>query len=112
MSETIVFGTAVPKPEEVLRDTWGHMAAKPKKVYTGYVIFAVGCYGGNSCEAVKVEFKDSRGRELDGGPWMYDAVQSLMTSQKVDRGEIYRWEGEVKGYKFKGHLRKLSVENQ
>lgn len=112
MSSTIIFGTAVPKPEEVLRDTWGHMAAKPKKEYTGYVIFAASCYDSGELSAIKVEFKDAQGRELNGGPWMYDAVQELMCAQKVDRGEVYRWEGRVKDYKFKGHLRKLCVENQ
>jgi hypothetical protein len=74
---------------QVIGETWGHLAPRPQKQYTGYLIFACGVYG--DIVALQAEFED-----LPDSPWFYEDMQeyiSRVVMATEGRGFIYRFDG-------------------
>jgi hypothetical protein len=73
--------------ELVQQETWGHLAPKTDKVYEGYILYALGCYG-DHC-VLQVEFKD-----LDDSPWFYDHVNefvsNMLDKKRAKNGMIFQ----------------------
>lgn len=77
-----------PDPEEVARDTWGHMDARPGVRYRGTVVFAEGVYGGDGVVALSVDFGNA-----GDGPWFYEGIQDWLCEQETELGRIYTFRG-------------------
>jgi hypothetical protein len=92
--------------EQVKQDTWGHLAPKRNKKYTGHVIFAVGCFGCDDLNPTAIECELG---DLDGSPWFYDAIIEFMQSFETEAGGVYRWDGTFRNYKFTGTMRRLQL---
>jgi len=88
--------------EIVMQDTWGHLAPSKNKTYKGFFTFAAGCFGSLSPIALSFEFS-----ELDSSPWLYGALQEFLFSLKVESGIIYRFEGTIRNYTFKGKISQI-----
>lgn len=91
----------------VMADTWGHLAPKRNKTYTGHVIFAVGCFGSDHLNptALECEFKD-----LDSSPWFFDALCDFMGDIETETGGVYRFDGTFRNYQFKGTVQRLILQ--
>lgn len=90
---------------QVLKATWGHLAPRRHKAYSGHVVFAVGCFGSDPLNPVALECEIG----LDSSPWFFDAMEDFMQSLKCEEGGVYRWDGVFKNYEFKGTVRRLNL---
>lgn len=59
---------------EVMRETWGHLAPVPRRVYAGFVIFSVSPNGDHNL----LDF-DFGG--LDGNPWTFEHVSDWWSNE-------------------------------
>ena len=59
------------KRNEVMNDTWGHLAPVKDQVYGGYILYTVGAYGDITC--IQTHFRD-----LPDSPWFYKDLHSFM----------------------------------
>lgn len=88
---------------DVIAATWGHLAPRERKTYSGYIVFAVPEYdSGNPC-IVQADFKG-----LEDSPWLYDAMVSF--AEQAHRAGVYRFDGTFRNYEFKGDIRRISTE--
>jgi hypothetical protein len=100
--------------EEVMKNTWGHLAPTPRQTYTGYIIFSVSPNGDHNL----LDF-DFNG--LDGNPWTLEHV-SEWWSEETEGPEfkssgtlaIWRWDGTYMVQKnevprFRGRSRRMSL---
>lgn len=92
--------------EIVMQDTWGHLAPIKNKTYSGHFTYASSCFGANNPIMLSFEFKD-----LDSSPWLYNALQDLLYSLKTEPGIVYKFEGTIRNYKFKGDISQLLDTN-
>lgn len=104
--------------QEVLADTWGHLAPLRNKTYRGHVVFAVGCFGSDDLNPtiIECELESRDGVSLDSSPWFYDSVTDFVgefvgidDSGEAKTGGVYRWEGTFRNYKWTGKLRRLTL---
>jgi hypothetical protein len=91
---------------KVLEETWGHLAPKENKTYKGFVIFALGCFGSDRLNPTVLQCELG---DLDGSPWLYDALIEFLQSLGGDEGRIYRWDGKFRNYEFRGTVRQLRI---
>ena len=104
MSMAEVFAPVEAKNKDIImQDTWGHLAPKKNKSYKGTIVWAQGCYG-NSLTALSVEFKD-----LDDSPWLYEAIHEFMFNQDAEVGNVYRFTGAFRNYKFIGKVQRIDI---
>ena len=71
---------------QVLANTWGHLAPKPQNKYEGYILFTLGAYG--DITVIDCEFKD-----LDDSPWFYDHMYDFVCNNSQERASTYLFEG-------------------
>lgn len=102
--------------EDVLQDTWGHLAPKKNKTYRGYLTFAIGCYdhGSSNPTPLKVQFPG-----LDHSPWLYDFIHEQLqnwqngkgrrrrTKERFAVGHVYRFDGVFRNYKLSGKIKRI-----
>lgn len=87
MSGIIVDVLAGRKVGEVMRETWGHLDAKPGVRYQGVILFAAGAFGGEQV-ILHSEFG-----EAGYGPWFYEGIHDWLCEQETEPGRLYRFEG-------------------
>lgn len=82
--------------EDVMQDTWGHLAPKVRKVYTGHILFTRGAHAGDYC-VIEWTFRLPDGTELDNSPWlftdMHDKVLDWIRAKDDRSGGIWRFDG-------------------
>lgn len=72
--------------QEVMQETWGHLAPTPGEEYAGTVEFALGCFG--DLAVISVYFAD-----LPDSPWLYEDLHNWIWSTEPEEGKVYRFEG-------------------
>lgn len=88
---------------QVIAATWGHLAPQKRKAYQGWILFAIPEYdSGNPC-IIEAEFKG-----LGDSPWLYDAMWDF--ASKVEKVGVYRFDGTLQNYEFKGTVQRIEVE--
>lgn len=92
------------KTEQVMRETWGHLAPEKDKTYTGRIVFAVGCFATDRLNPTTLFFKFE---ELESSPWFYEAMEEWLQSGTFDEGCVYEFKGTFKDYKFEGKIRRI-----
>jgi len=93
---------------QIMAQTWGHLAPKKGKTYSGYVVFALGCFGSDPLNPTPLECELNG---LDSSPWFFDALIEFLQSIKAETGGVYRWDGTFRNYEFVGVVQRLRVEN-
>ncbi len=101
---------------EVMAATWGHLAPKKNKRYNGVVTFAIGNYGSDHLNPTVLHCDWG---ELPDSPWFFDALADFLgNGQRCSDDEsqfkigcVYRFEGAVRNYQFKGTFRMLLNAN-
>jgi len=88
MTRDLVDFMAASKAKKAIKDTWGHLRAKPGK-HTGYIIYTCAEYG----ELVSIASSFSG---VSGSPWFYQAQHDFMANNSPNRGEIYLFTGYYK----------------
>lgn len=90
----------------VMADTWEHLAPKKNKTYSGFIVFAVGCFGDDPLNpiALQCEFKG-----LGSSPWFFDTMSEFLSEQKTAEGCVYRFDGVFRNYEFVGKIRRLKL---
>lgn len=92
----------------VIRHVWGHLAANKNRAYRGFIIFANSAYDGPV-------LLDSEFNGLDDSPWLYDAMLGFMSDWltgcviREDFCRVFRFDGIVKNYEFKGTVTRLQL---
>jgi hypothetical protein len=83
--------------QEVLKDTWGHLAPKRNKTHRGFIVFTITTYG-------NMEMIDNGFDGLPDSPWLFDAMQEFAFSdwENLEHGTVYRFDGTFRNYEFKG----------
>jgi len=82
----------------VMEATWGHLAPEPRRVYTGYILFAYGAYGG--IVPIQCEFDG-----LNNSPWFFDDLIEYIdqyVEQRGVKGSVYRFDGTYVKFKNGG----------
>lgn len=105
---TIVDAYAERKKQQVMQETWGHLAPKKGKTYKGYMIWAYGGWG--EIVLLAAAFKN-----LNDSPWLFEAMQEYI-GEHLDGEGIYKWEGHFSKLKkecycFGGEIKKLDFED-
>lgn len=70
----------------VMRDTWGHLAPKHRKVYAIDILFAHGDYG----DVVPVRVNKG---DLDDSPWFFEGMLEFICSRRTSPGNLYKFVG-------------------
>ena len=104
----IIDAYAERKEQQVLQDTWGHLAPKKGKSYKGTMIYAHGVYG-------DIVLLYATFEKLNSSPWLFEAMQEYLGGHCEDEG-IYKWEGcfeklDEGCYCFGGEIKKLDFED-
>jgi len=91
----------------VMRQTWGHLAPKPRRRYQGYILFIHGEYG--DIVPVRVAFRD-----LDDSPWFFEGMLDFLFSRKTRPGRVYRFIGSYMmlkngKHRFSGRIRSVRL---
>jgi hypothetical protein len=73
--------------DEVMRDTWGHLDAKPGVPYHGTITFAEGAFGGERI-ILASEFGDA-----GYGPWFHQGIHDWLMDQDTEPGMLYHFTG-------------------
>lgn len=108
---------------EVLKNTWGHLAPYKNRTYRGRIVFAVGCFGSDDLNptVIDCEMRNPTLGSLDSSPWFYDALSEFLGDmvtlgrdgddepEVIEAGGVYRWEGALKNYEFRGTVRRLDL---
>lgn len=97
---------------EVLADTWGHLAPSKNRVYKGYILFAVGCFGNDPLNPTVLEYELNNRTlgSLDSSPWFFSALQDFLSDLETETGKVYRFDGTFRNYEFDGKVRQLQCE--
>lgn len=82
----VVDAFAQRKHQNVMDETWGHLAPKQENVYQGHILFAHGCFGDIVIIAYSFE-------GLDDSPWLYDDLCSFVNDNVKDQGHVFLWKG-------------------
>ena len=97
------------KKNEVIEDTWGHLAPVKDQVYGGYILYTIGCYGDITC--IQNHFRD-----LPDSPWFFDDLHSYMGTVEglcgEERGMIFLFLGSYcrdRDQKFIGVTQKMTA---
>jgi len=83
--------------------TWGHLAPKEDKSYSGFIVFSIAC-DGLYC-LIDYDFK-----KLDGSPWLYDALQEFVGDNAKEHGKVYRFDGTFRNFEFDGTVKEISCK--
>ena len=78
-----------PDPEQIRRDTWGHLDAEPGVPHAGVIVFAGGAFG---CDQM-ILCADFENDTAGDGPWFYQHVHQWLCKQRTEPGTCYRWTG-------------------
>ncbi|RWH52266.1 MAG: hypothetical protein E5V72_01460 [Mesorhizobium sp.] len=80
---------------QVLAETWGHLAPKVREIYSGYILFTLGCHG--DITLIDWEFKQPDGTELNSSPWFYEDINDFIGREIEKKGNrhggIWRFDG-------------------
>lgn len=103
--------------ERVITETWGHLAPKQNKAYSGRVVYAVGIFGSDDLNPTVI-VSDFKG--LDSSPWFYDSLQDFIDELRGTRDEVkagkpgcvYEWVGVFRNYIFAGKTRLILDANR
>lgn len=98
--------------EEVMEDTWGHLAPLKNRVYRGRVVYAVGCFGTPNPNIIVSEFKTCDGKELDGSPWFYNSIHDFINTLPHEAGCVYEFKGTFRNYQYNGTVKLIKDFNQ
>jgi hypothetical protein len=81
----------------VQKETWGHLAPKRNKSYSGYIVFSITAYG--NMELIDADFAG-----LPDSPWLFDAMTEFVFEdwQSLPHGTVFRWCGTFRNYRFNG----------
>ena len=104
----IIDAYAKRKEEQVMQDTWGHLAPKINKTYKGTMIYAHSVYG-------DIVLLYSNFKNLDDSPWLFEAMQDYLSEHCENEG-VYQWEGRLTvhdcaGYCFGGEIERIDFIN-
>ena len=91
--------------ERVMQNTWGHLAPEKNKAYDGHFVYAVGCFGADDLNPTVIAFEFG---DLDSSPWLHEALCDFVRSQKSKSGDVCRFDGKFKNYKFIGTIKTIS----
>jgi len=100
--EDVVGGSKVKR---VMRETWGHLRAKPGR-HRGILIFACTEYGQPA--VIRSDFEG-----VSGSPWYFQAEQEFVNRHAVDSASVYVFRGDYVRRKgddcgrFEGDIRKI-----
>jgi hypothetical protein len=86
---------------QVFAETWGHLAPSKNKTYRGSIVFAVGIYGGDDLNPTMLACEFAG---LDDSPWFFDACTNFLSSAEYKAGNVYRFDGSFRNYKFAGRI--------
>lgn len=70
---------------QILYNTWGHLAPEFNRKYFGYIIKAKGDYGNEII--MKAEFDG-----LSDSPWFFNSLSEFTFKDNCETG-LYRWDG-------------------
>jgi len=89
--------------QQVLVNTWGHLAPEKNVSYKGEILFSVSGYG-NAGKALI----DSKFDNLNDSPWLYDAIYEYLDKWKgLQDGCIYKINCTLRNYRFYGSPKKV-----
>lgn len=94
------------KRQELLADTWGHLAAKRNKRYKIKIIFSESCYGGQGTSLIDTRLYNG----LENSPWLYEAILHRINKLTKRTPGIYCINGIVRNYRIIGRVHKLPVK--
>ena len=98
MAEAMMTWEAAER-ERVYAETWGHLAPAKGRTYPATIVFCKTTYGDYSL------IQDN----LPNSPWMYSALQDFIADNAGDDGEILKFVGTFRNYKFTGKITKIAV---
>lgn len=100
-----------PDPEQVMRDTWGHLDAEVGVQHPGTILFAQTVSGEQFI--LSYDFGETAGH----GPWFWDGLHQWLYSQETEDGAVYRFTGYYlltrhDVHKFVGDVEQLNITTE
>lgn len=86
---------------KVMEATFGHLAPKKDKEYTGFIVYSIAA-DGLFC-LIDYNFK-----KLPGSPWFYDALQDFIGDNAKKKGRVYRFDGTFCNFIFAGKVKEIN----
>jgi hypothetical protein len=108
----VACGSIFVDPNEVMRETWGHLDTEPGVKHPGSIVFAIGMYSDGAQAIISTDF----GKDVGNGPWFYYGINDWLSDQDLDQG-VYRWSGWYKlckngKHQFVGRSRRIEIGEQ
>ena len=96
------------KYNDVIVETWGHLAPKRQTKYRGEIVFTHSDYGG------EILLITSNFDGLDDSPWFFRDMNEFICNQKTEPGNVYRFRGTYILHKngnchFAGNVQKVTL---
>jgi hypothetical protein len=90
----------------VMAETWGHLAPRKHRTYRGHIVFAFGCFGSDALNPTCLDWEF---KGLNSSPWFFEALDEWLQNYGKSKraGQVWRWEGIFRNYKFHGKFRKV-----
>ena len=84
--------------DQVLQETWSHLAPKARVLYQGHILIAKSTFSGEGVVVLDYTFTDPEGQELESSPWFYHDICDFAHNQVAHRRDaggwgVWRWEG-------------------
>lgn len=90
----------------VQKATWGHLAPRCNKKYTGTIVFSISAYG--DMVVIDADFGD-----LPDSPWLFEALHEFpFADEGLVHGAVYRFDGIFRNYKFEGSRTVISISRK
>ena len=83
MGGIIVDAYGERKYQEVMQDTWGHLAPEPGTKYEGYLTFAHSDYSSQGSIIIEARFEG-----LDDSPWFFQDLNDYIADKTKDEQQI------------------------
>jgi hypothetical protein len=77
---------------EVMANTFGHLAPEPNTKHNVSILFCWGDYG----DIIPIKMESTT---LEDSPWFYDHMQTFIEDNAKEQGRVYRFEGTYQMFK-------------
>jgi hypothetical protein len=91
---------------QILKETWGHLAAVKNRKYRGHIIWGLGCFGSENLNPTVLQCELEG---LDSSPWFFDALIDFLQDHSSEEGAVFRFDGFFRNYEFVGSIRRLKL---
>jgi hypothetical protein len=98
--------------DQVMRETWGHLAPNHRQIYEGFILFTHTAW--NKIEPIEFEFKN-----LEMSPWLFEQMNEFISKKELLKNDgsfgVFIFTGKYQlynngNYRFSGKIKKVKIK--